>query len=93
MEARDILIRPLITEKSTKLMEEGKYVFVVAKSANKIEIAKAVTEVFGKKVVKVNTINVLGKKKRVGRNFGKRSEYKKAIVKLAPGETIEFFEA
>lgn len=93
MEARDILIRPLITEKSTKLMEEGKYVFVVAKSANKIEIAKAVTEVFGKKVVKVNTINVLGKKKRVGRNFGKRSDYKKAIVKLAPGETIEFFEA
>ena len=93
MEARDILIRPLITEKTTQLMEEGKYVFVVAKSANKIEIAKAVKEVFGKKVVNVNTVNVLGKKKRMGRTSGKRPDYKKAIVKLAPGETIEFFEA
>ena len=93
MEARDILIRPLITEKTTQLMEEGKYVFVVAKSANKIEIAKAVKEVFGKKVVNVNTVNVLGKKKRMGRTSGKRPDYKKAIVKLAPGESIEFFEA
>ncbi len=93
MEARDILIRPLITEKTTQLMAEGKYVFVVAKAANKIEIAKAVTEIFGKKVEKVNTVNVIGKTKRVGRTFGKRPDYKKAIVKLAPGETIEFFEA
>ena len=93
MDARDILIRPLITGKSTQLMEEGKYVFVVAKKANKIEIAKAVAEVFNVKVANVNTVNVSGKVKRMGRFVGKRSDYKKAIVKLAPGETIEFFQA
>ena len=93
MDARDILIRPLITEKSTQLMEEGKYVFVVAKKANKIEIAKAVAEAFNVKVANVNTVNVSGKMKRMGRFVGKRSDYKKAIVKLAPGETIEFFQA
>lgn len=92
MEARDILVRPLITEHTTQLMAEGKYVFVVAKAANKIEIAKAVAEVFKVKVAKVNTVNVTGKKKRMGRTEGKRPDYKKAIVKLAPGETIEFFE-
>ena len=92
MEARDILVRPLITERTTQLMAEGKYVFVVAKAANKIEIAKAVAEVFKVKVAKVNTVNVTGKKKRMGRTEGKRPDYKKAIVKLAPGETIECFE-
>ena len=74
-------------------MEEGKYIFVVAKKANKIEIAKAVAEVFNVKVANVNTVNVSGKMKRMGRFVGKRSDYKKAIVKLAPGETIEFFQA
>ena len=93
MEARDILIRPLITERTTELMAEGKYVFVVAKAANKVEIAKAVSEVFKVKVDSVNTLNVIGKVKRMGRNVGKRSDYKKAVVKLAAGETIEFFEA
>ena len=92
MEARDILVRPLITERTTQLMAEGKYVFVVAKAANKIEIAKAVSEIFKVKVAKVNTVHVIGKKKRMGRTEGKRPDYKKAIVKLAPGETIEFFE-
>ena len=93
MEARDIIIRPLITEKSTTLMAEGKYVFAVAKAANKIEIAKAISQIFNVKVVSVNTVNVEGKVKRMGRSIGKRSDYKKAIVKLAAGETIEFFEA
>ena len=93
MEARDILIRPLITEKTTALMENGNYVFVVAKAANKIDIAKAVAEVFKVKVVSVNTINVTGKVKRMGHSVGKRYDYKKAIVKLAAGETIEFFNA
>ena len=93
MEARDILIRPLITEKSTDLMAEGKYVFKVAKNANKIEIAKAVAEIFKVKVLKVNTVNVKGKTKRIGRTSGKRADYKKAIVKLAEGSTIEFFSA
>lgn len=93
MEARDIIIRPLITEKSTTLMAEGKYVFEVAKAANKIEIAKAISQIFNVKVASVNTVNVEGKIKRMGRSIGKRSDYKKAIVKLAAGETIEFFEA
>ena len=92
MDARDILVRPLITERTTQLMAEGKYVFVVAKAANKIEIAKAVSEIFKVKVAKVNTVNVIGKTKRMGRTQVKRPDYKKAIVKLAPGETIEFFE-
>lgn len=92
MEARDILIRPLVTERSTALMEEGKYVFEVAKAANKIQIADAVAEIFKVKVLSVNTANVTGKVKRVGRNIGPRRSYKKAIVTLAPGETIQFFE-
>ena len=93
MEARDIIIKPLVTEMTTALMEEGKYVFVVAKAANKIEIAKAVASIFNVKVESVNTVNVLGKVKRMGRSMGKRSDYKKAIVKLAAGESIEFFQA
>lgn len=90
--ARDILIRPLITERTTALMQEGKYVFVVPKTANKVEISAAVQEIFKVKVAAVNTVNVMGKTKRMGRSEGKRPDYKKAIVKLAPGETIEFFE-
>ena len=93
MEARDILLRPLVTERSTEMMEEGKYVFAVDKRANKIQVAQAVAEIFNVKVVSVNTMNVTGKKKRVGRSVGCRPSYKKAIVKLAPGETIQFFEA
>ena len=93
MEARDILIRPLITERTTDLMAEGKYVFVVDKRANKIQIADAVKEVFNVKVEKVNTVNVKPKTKRMGRSVGKTASYKKAVVKLAAGETIEFFSA
>ncbi len=93
MEARDILIRPIITEKSTALMADGKYTFVVDKRANKIQIANAVAEIFKVKVSQVNTSNIHGKPKRIGRNYGKRPDFKKAIVKLAPGETIEFFTA
>ena len=93
MDARDILIRPLITERTTDLMAEGKYVFVVDKRANKIQIADAVKEVFNVKVEKVNTVNVKPKTKRMGRSVGKTAGYKKAIVKLVAGETIEFFSA
>ena len=82
MEARDILLRPLVTERSTEMMEEGKYVFAVDKRANKIQVAQAVAEIFNVKVVSVNTMNVTGKKKRVGRSVGRRPSYKKAIVKL-----------
>ena len=93
MEAKDILIRTLITERTTDLMTEGKYVFVVDKRANKIQIADAVKEIFNVKVEDVNTVNVKGKTKRMGRTSGKTASYKKAIVKLAAGETIEFFSA
>lgn len=93
MEARDILIRPLISERSTDLMQEGKFVFVVDKRANKIQIADAVEEIFKVTVENVNTINVKGKTKRRGRTVGKTTSYKKAIVKLKAGDTIEFFSA
>ena len=90
--AHEILIRPVIAEKSAALMQENKYTFVVAMAANKTEIRQAVEEVFKVKVESVNTIRVLGKVKRMGRTQGKRSDYKKAIVTLAEGQRIEFFE-
>lgn len=93
MEARDILIRPLISERSTDLMQEGKFVFVVDKRANKIQIAQAVEEIFKVNVLAVNTVNVKGKTKRRGRTVGKTNSYKKAIVKLEAGQTIELFGA
>ena len=92
MEARDILIRPIITEKSTALMSEGKYTFRVPLKANKYQIRDAVEEIFGVKVEKVSTMRMEGKKKRMGRYEGKRSDCKKAIVTLKEGETIELFE-
>ena len=92
--AQDIIIKPIITEHSMDCLAQGKYTFRVAKSANKIEIAKAVEQLFkGVKVAKVNTISVRGKKKRMGRNEGYTSAWKKAIVTLAEGsKTIEFFD-
>ncbi|MBQ6757709.1 MAG: 50S ribosomal protein L23 [Selenomonadaceae bacterium] len=93
MEARDILIRPLITERGTDLMQDNKFVFVVDKRANKIQIAQAVKEIFNVTVEAVNTMNVKGKTKSRGRTMGKTSSYKKAIVKLAEGQTIELFGA
>ena len=93
MDAREILIRPLITVKTTQLMADGKYTFVVGKRADKTQIGKAVAKVFSVHVKGVNTVNVTVKKKRMGRTEGKRADYKKAIVTLAPGESIEFFEA
>ena len=94
MKAQDIVIRPIITEQSMAETENKKYTFEVAKDANKIEIAKAVEEIFGVKVAKVNTIRSQGKAKRTGAYpAGKRAEYKKAIVTLAPdSKTIELFE-
>ena len=89
---RDVLLRPIITEKTAKLMEENKYTFKVALNANKIEIRQAVETIFNVKVLDVNTIRMLGKYKRMGKTMGKRSDYKKAIVKLAEGQTIQFFE-
>ena len=92
MQLHDVLIRPVITEKSTMLMEEGKYTFRVPLTANKVQIRQAVEKIFNVKVEKVATIRVLGKTKRMGRTQGKRSDYKKAIVTLKAGESIEFIE-
>jgi len=92
--AYDIVIRPVITEQSMEDMDIKKYVFEVAKDANKIEIAKAVEEIFGVTVIKVTTINVNGKAKRLGANpAGKTKSWKKAVVKLsADSKNIEIFE-
>ena len=92
--AQDIIIKPIITERSMECLAAGKYTFKVAKSANKIEIAKAIETLFkGVKVAKVNTVSVRGRKKRMGRNEGYTSDWKKAIVTLAEGsKTIEFFD-
>ena len=90
--AQDIILTPVITEASMEALEMNKYTFKVAKNANKIEIAKAVEELFGVKVFKVNTINCRGRKKRMGIHEGMTPSWKKAIVTLAEGEkTIEFF--
>lgn len=91
--SRDIIKRPIITERSTDMMEQSKYTFEVAMKANKTEIKKAVEEIFGVKVEKVNTMRVPGKQKRVGRHLGMTSEWKKAIVTLTPdSKSISFFE-
>jgi large subunit ribosomal protein L23 len=91
--AHEILVRPIITEKShTRLDELGAYTFVVAKDANKIEIAKAIEKQFNVKVKTVRTMRYAGKQKRVGRFVGRKSDWKKAVVTLIEGDTIEIFE-
>lgn len=92
--AYDIIKRPIVTEQSMELTELKRYTFEVAKTANKIEIAKAVEEIFDVKVAKVNTLNMIGKKKRMGaRRPGRRANWKKAMVTLTEdSKTIEFFE-
>ena len=94
MTSYDIIRRPIITENSMDQMADRKYTFEVAKEANKIEIKKAIEELFdGVKVEKVTTMIVLGKVKRMGANSGKRPDWKKAVVKLAENsKTIEFFD-
>lgn len=93
MTAYDIIIKPVVTERSMEAMEMKRYTFKVATSANKSEIKKAVETIFGVKVKQVNTMNITGKKKRMGANVGKRSDWKKAIVTLAEdSKEIEFFE-
>ena len=87
----EIIKRPIITEKTTKLAEAGVYTFEVDKNANKIEIANAIEEISKVKVVAVNTINVLPKKKTVGRYSGFKAAYAKAMVKLQAGDKIEGF--
>lgn len=88
----DILIKPIITEKTVDMMEEGKYTFKVARDANKYEIKKAVQDIFKVDVKRVSTMNVKGKTKRMGRYEGKTPNWKKAIVTLEEGQQIEVFE-
>ena len=93
MNARDIILAPVITVKSVEAMSGKKYTFRVADGANKIEIAKAVEEIFGVKVAKANTVSMKGTKRRMGRYEGYTSDWKKAIVTLtADSKTIEFFD-
>jgi large subunit ribosomal protein L23 len=88
---RQVILRPIITERSTDLLTENRYTFEVAKQANKIEIGQAVEAIFGVKVLRVNTLSVSGKPKRVRYAKGYSRSWKKAIVTLAAGETIEAF--
>lgn len=90
-DARSIIIRPIITEHSYDAMEQNKYTFEVAKNANKVEIAKAIEELFNVKVVKVNTLNVKPKTKRVRVVEGLTRTWKKAVVTLKDGDSIEIF--
>ncbi|GAA0597016.1 50S ribosomal protein L23 [Virgibacillus siamensis] len=93
-EPRDIIKRPVITENTADLMAEKKYTFEVEPKANKTEIKDAVELVFGVNVVKVNTMNIKGKFKRMGRYGGYRSDRKKAIVQLSEdSKELDFFEA
>ena len=92
---RDVIIRPVVSEKSYGLLEENVYTFVVAPSASKPEIRNAVEEIFDVSVLKVNTLNRKGKRKRNRRTggFGQRSGQKRALVTLAEGDSIDLFEA
>ena len=91
-DARDVIIEPVVSEKSYALLEENVYTFKVHPDASKPEIHDAVEKIFGVTVVKVNTLNRPGKKKRRGLHYGKRPDTKRAFVKVAEGDRIELFE-
>lgn len=93
MNLYDIIKAPRVTEKSSLNSEKNNQIcFEVDKRANKVQIKEAVEQIFKKKVLSVQTVNLKGKPKRVGRSFGKRADTKKAVVRLYPGETLNFFE-
>lgn len=93
IDSYQVLRRPLVTEKGTKQKEQSNQIaFEVDRRANKILVRNAVENIFKVKVLGVKVINVKGKERRIGRNVGKKPDWKKAIVRIAPGETIEFFE-
>ena len=91
MIAEEIIVKPIITERSSMDMQEGKYTFKVNKKATKVEIAKAVEKLFGVKVLSVNTISVKGKQKRVGAHVGMTSDWKKAIVTIDTNPSEETY--
>ncbi|MCD6587226.1 MAG: 50S ribosomal protein L23 [Candidatus Fermentibacteraceae bacterium] len=93
MDPRQIVLEPIVTEKSTIVRElHNKYSFKVIPSATKPQIARAIEAIFDVKVLKVHTVRMDGKVKRLGRNLGRRSAWKKAIVTLAEGDSVDFFE-
>ena len=92
MEMYSIIKKPIITEKSMGQMAENKYTFAVNPKANKIEIRNAVESIFKVKVIDVNTVSVRGKNKRVGVHAGRKSDWKKAVIKIAEGQEIKFFD-
>jgi large subunit ribosomal protein L23 len=93
MNQYDVVVRPIVTEKSSLLKEGGnQYVFEVARTANKIEIAKAVEQLFKVQVLSVRVMNMAGKARRLGKHSGKKPDWRKAIVKLNPKDKIPFFE-
>ncbi len=93
MNQYDIILRPIVTEKSSLAKETAnQYAFEVARDANKIEIARAVERLFKVKVLSVQVMNMEGKKRRLGRFAGKRPDWRKAIVKISPKDKISFFE-
>lgn len=91
MDSRDVIVRPILTEKSTMLSEVGKYVFRVNNQANKLQIRQAVEELFRVDVASVNVARVRGKWRRFGRSRGRQPDWKKAVVTLEPGQSIELF--
>jgi large subunit ribosomal protein L23 len=93
MDIYQVIKKPLITEKGTRQKESHNQISLrVNRRATKVEIRQAVEQLFKAKVLEVKTMNITGKKRRVGRNLGTKCDWKKAIVKLAPGKTIELFE-
>jgi len=90
---RDVILRPVISEKSYEMLDENKYTFIVDPRANKTHIRQAVEKIFDVKVLSVNTMNRPGKRKRRGLIVGKRPDTKRAIVTVAPGDRIELFDA
>jgi len=93
MNANDIILRPVISEKTTELMGINKYVFRVSMKANKLMVAHAIKQLFGVDPEKVNVLTVRGKDRRLRYRTGKKSAWKKAIITLKPGQKIELFEA
>jgi large subunit ribosomal protein L23 len=91
MDSRDVIVRPILTEKSTVMSEVGKYVFRVNTHANKLQIRQAVEELFRVDVTSVNVSRVRGKWRRFGRSRGRQPDWKKAVVTLEPGQSIELF--
>lgn len=88
---RDVIVRPIISEKSYSMIDQNRYTFEVAKSASKPQIAQAISEIFGVTVTDVNTMNVTGKPRRVRVAKGKTRDWKKAVVTLKAGDTIDLF--